>query len=139
MTEAHDPLVTDLLWLCGVSSFTGEEKALCDALEARFRTAQLAGPVRRYGDSLVLPVTRGTGGPRIALCGHLDVVRTEHDGPPRIQGDRLFGPGAADMKSGVALMLDLLDRGREDLAGVDLTSTSLSFTSSSLGRRRGSM
>ncbi len=39
--------------------------------------------MRRYGDSIVVPVTRGRG-PRIALVGHLDTVRTEN-GPARIE------------------------------------------------------
>lgn len=116
-----DPLVETLLWLCRIASPTGEERALCGAVQERVGRSALAAPVRRFGDSLVVPVTRGTGGPHVALAGHLDVVRTEHDGPPRIEGDRLFGPGASDMKSGLALQLDLLEGDRVDLEGVDLT------------------
>src|SRR5262249_25370224 len=99
-----------LFWLCDIRSPIGEERALCDAVGARLSASgggEGAGVVRRYGDSLVVPVRRGTGGPRIALVGHLDVVRTEHDGPVRVEGDRLYGPGAADMKSGLAVMLEL--------------------------------
>jgi len=115
------PPADTLLWLCQIPSPIGEERALCDAVQARLERAGSDGPIRRYGDSVVVPLTRGTGGPRIALAGHLDVVRTEHDSPPRVEGDRLYGPGAADMKSGLALMVDLCERDRAAALGVDLT------------------
>jgi succinyl-diaminopimelate desuccinylase len=92
-----------LLELCAVSSPIGEERALCDVVEGRLAKLPLVAPIRRYGDSIVVPVTRGRG-PRVALVGHLDTVRTEN-GPARIDGDRCFGAGASDMKSGLAVMI----------------------------------
>jgi succinyl-diaminopimelate desuccinylase len=112
-------LAQDLLWLCSIPSLIGDEQALCAAVKERLEHARLAAPIRRYGNSLVAAVTRGSGGPHVALCGHLDVVATEHDGPPRIEGDKLFAPGAADMKSGLALMLAIAERGLP--SGLDLT------------------
>lgn len=114
-------VVETLLWLCRIASPTGEEGPICEALVERLSRSTLAGAIRRYGDSIVVPVTRGTGGPKIALAGHTDVVRTSHDGPVRIEGDRLYGPGASDMKSGLALMLDLVEGGRREIEGIDLT------------------
>jgi len=105
----NPPLVDTLLWLLAIPSWIGEEGPICDAVSARLGGFPLASPIRRYGNSIVVPVTRGTGGPHVALVGHLDVVRTEHDGPPRIDGDRIYGAGAADMKSGLAVMIDLLE------------------------------
>jgi len=99
-----------LLWLCTIPSPIGEERSLCDAVEARLGKQPLAAPIRRYGDSLVVPVIRsertasGKRRPRIALVGHLDTVRTEN-GPARIDGGRCHGAGAADMKAGLALMM----------------------------------
>jgi succinyl-diaminopimelate desuccinylase len=108
-----------LLWLCAVPSPIGEERALCDAVEARVADLPLAAPVRRYGDSLVVPITRGRGR-RIALVGHLDTVRTEN-GPAHIAGDRCFGAGASDMKSGLAVMLELAETLDLPTLGCDLT------------------
>lgn len=114
-------LADTLLWLSSIPSPIGEEKALCDAVERRLSASALDAPIRRYGDSLVVPIRRGTGGPKIALVGHLDVVKTAHDGPPRIEGDKLYAPGAADMKSGLALMLDIVETGFTRDLPVDLT------------------
>lgn len=107
--EGQPPIGADVVeltrWLCSVPSLIGEEERLCDEVLARTRSWKLAGEPVRVLNSLSVALTRGTGGPRIVLAGHLDVVRTSHDGPVRIEGDRLYGPGAADMKSGVALMI----------------------------------
>ncbi|RYZ10220.1 MAG: succinyl-diaminopimelate desuccinylase [Myxococcales bacterium] len=112
-------LAEDLLWLCTIPSLIGEERALCDAVQARLAGRAQGAGIRRYGDSIVVPLSRGSGGPHVVLGGHLDVVRTEHDGPPRIEGERLYAPGAADMKSGLCLMLALAQRPLPP--GVDVT------------------
>lgn len=95
-----------LLWLCAVASPIGEEAPLCEAIATRLATFS----PRRYGDSLVVPWVRGDGRrEHVVLAGHLDTVRTEN-GPPRIEGDRCFGSGSSDMKSGLAVMLELAER-----------------------------
>jgi succinyl-diaminopimelate desuccinylase len=101
-----------LLELCAVPSLTGEEGPLCDRVEAQLRALLGDAAVARDGHSLVVTPTTPADGPRVVLAGHFDVVKTEHDGPARVDGDRIYGAGAADMKSGLAVMLCLL----EDLA-----------------------
>jgi acetylornithine deacetylase len=61
------------------------------------------------GRPSVLVRARGTGGgPTLLLCGHIDTVNVEGMAgahAPRVDGDRLHGRGAYDMKAGVAAAL----------------------------------
>ncbi len=53
----------------------------------------------------VLAAPAGAGRARVTLCGHFDVVQPEPDDgqfEPRVEGDWLWGRGAADMKTVVA-------------------------------------
>ena len=73
------------------------------------------------GRPSVLVRARGTGGGRtLLLCGHLDVVNVEGMADPftpRIDGDRMYGRGAYDMKAGVAAALVAARDGRATRAG----------------------
>jgi succinyl-diaminopimelate desuccinylase len=105
--------------LCAIESPIGHEAAICDHAEVWARGRGFA--VRRVKNSLVVQVdaVAGEGGtpekgrPRIALCGHLDTVPI-HDAdqgrPPRREGGRLVAPGSSDMKSGVAVAMELAER-----------------------------
>ena len=79
----------ELLELCAIESFTGEEGPLCDEVERRLVAALGRDAVVRDGHSLV--AAPALEGPRVVLAGHLDVVRTSHDGGARIDGPRLYG------------------------------------------------
>jgi succinyl-diaminopimelate desuccinylase len=110
-----------LLWLCAIPSPIGEEEALCDAVAERLSRQNLAGPIRRYGNSIVVPVVRkrDPGRKHIALVGHLDTVRTEN-GPAHAADGRIFGAGAADMKAGLAVMIVIAETAAQ-LVACDLT------------------
>ncbi len=119
-----------LLALCAIPSPIGEERHICDAVEARLRELPSLGALRRIGDSLVAPLvsdsphphaqTPQSRPPRVALVGHLDTVRTEN-GEPRIERGRCYGAGASDMKSGLAVMLVLAETVASSTLGCDLT------------------
>lgn len=56
---------------------------------------------------------RGGDAPRVLLLGHLDTVwplGTTRDRPFMIDGDRITGPGTFDMKAGVVIMAETLQR-----------------------------
>jgi acetylornithine deacetylase len=73
------------------------------------------------GRPSVVVRARGTGGGRsLLLCGHLDTVSVEgmREPGPRIDGDRLYGRGAYDMKAGVAAaLIACREAATRDLAG----------------------
>jgi acetylornithine deacetylase/succinyl-diaminopimelate desuccinylase-like protein len=74
------------------------------------------------GRPSVLVRARGSGGGRtLLLCGHTDTVNVEgmtEPHTPRIEGDRLHGRGAYDMKAGVAAaLMAARDAARLGLAG----------------------
>ncbi|HLH14856.1 MAG TPA: M20/M25/M40 family metallo-hydrolase, partial [Solirubrobacteraceae bacterium] len=51
---------------------------------------------------------RGSGDRRLLLLGHLDTVVAHHQHRRcEVRGERLYGPGTADMKGGVAVALAL--------------------------------
>lgn len=110
-------LVDDLVWLIDIPSVTGDETRLRDAVTQRL--GRLDQQV--VGNSLV--VGRRTGQPLIALYGHLDTVPVQGNLPARVERGRVHGLGASDMKSGLAVMIALLEdeatsHGRFDLMGV---------------------
>jgi succinyl-diaminopimelate desuccinylase len=62
--------------------------------------------VTRVGDNLVARTELGRPF-RIILAGHTDTVPAADNTTARIEGDILWGLGAADMKAGLAVMLEL--------------------------------
>ncbi|MBA2442380.1 MAG: succinyl-diaminopimelate desuccinylase [Rubrobacter sp.] len=106
MTELGDRL----RWLVEHRSVTGEEKELCDDLEARI-DALPGWEYTRVSNNLVVQRTDpDTGRERVVFAGHLDTVPEPAAGlPVRVEEDRLYGRGSSDMKAGDAVMLALLE------------------------------
>ncbi len=100
--------MTDLLALTAglvdIPSVSFDEADLVAYLEAELRAVPGLA-VDRIGDNLVARTTLGRGH-RLVLGGHTDTVPGETSGS-RLDGDTLWGLGAADMKSGLAVMLEL--------------------------------
>ena len=55
--------------------------------------------------TVVARLDGGEPGPSVVLCAHLDTVPIPHD-PPRIEGDRVYGRGSADMKGAAVCALE---------------------------------
>jgi succinyl-diaminopimelate desuccinylase len=113
--------VTDLLALTAelidIPSVSHDEQAITDHLEAELRAAPHL-EVERVGDNLVARTSLGRG-LRLVLAGHSDTVPVNGNDRARIDGDTLWGLGASDMKSGLAVMLELART--VDAPAVDVT------------------
>ncbi len=106
----RERLLEALLFFLEHPSVTGEERELCDDLERRI--GKLSGwRIERISNNLVVE----REGPdasrsRVVLAGHLDTVPEPAGGlPVRVEGERVHGRGASDMKAGDAVMLALLE------------------------------
>ena len=91
--------------LVDVASVSGDEQHLADLVEA----ALVALPhltVLREGNNVIARTDLGRER-RVLLAGHLDTVPIADNVPSRRDGDRLYGCGASDMKSGDAVLLHL--------------------------------
>ncbi len=91
--------------LVDIPSVSGSERDLADGIEAALRAMDRLD-VRRDGDAVVARTTLGRA-ERIVLAGHVDTVPVAGNLPSHHDGDRLYGCGTSDMKSGVAVMLRL--------------------------------
>jgi len=88
-----------------VPSPSGGENRLADEVEATLRShAHLT--VERDADAVMARTDVGTDR-RVVIAGHLDTVPVADNLPSRREGDKLFGCGTSDMKSGLAVMLRL--------------------------------
>jgi succinyl-diaminopimelate desuccinylase len=94
--------------LIAVPSVSLDERALADAVESRLRERAPSLQIDRVGDNVVARTDRSLG-TRLLLGGHLDTVPANGNEVPRIEGDRLRGLGAADMKGGLAVMLTIAE------------------------------
>jgi succinyl-diaminopimelate desuccinylase len=101
--------MTDLLRrtadLVAVPSESLDEARLADLVEVELRgIGGLA--VERVGDNVVARTELGRP-MRLVLAGHLDTVPANGNAQPRFDGEWLWGLGSADMKGGLAVMLEI--------------------------------
>jgi succinyl-diaminopimelate desuccinylase len=106
----RERLLEDLLWFLERPSVTGEEKLLCDDLEARISGVS-GWKIERISNNLaVRRESPDASREKLVLAGHLDTVPEPEGGlPVRVEGERIYGRGASDMKAGDAVMLALLE------------------------------
>lgn len=91
--------------LIDIPSVSHHEEALTAHLEQQLRGLSHL-EVERVGANLVARTNLGRP-TRVLLAGHTDTVPASDNATARVDGDVLWGLGAADMKGGLAVMLTL--------------------------------
>lgn len=117
MIPAVDDLVGLLTRWCAIPSGSSDPAGLAEMLAAlAARLAPMGCDIQDVplagGSPALVAVKRPEAALQVLLCGHMDTVYTR-DHPVRectAVGDRLVGPGVADMKGGLAVMCAALER-----------------------------
>ncbi|GGS47590.1 succinyl-diaminopimelate desuccinylase [Streptomyces cinerochromogenes] len=91
--------------LVDLPSESGREARIADAVQAALRALPHL-TVDRVGNSVIARTGLGRG-ERALIAGHLDTVPAAGNLPSRLDGGRVYGLGACDMKGGVAVALRL--------------------------------
>lgn len=128
----EERLVDTAVKLIGVPSPTGTAKAALDQLETILIQdgLEVERPEADYPESPAVAgrLKSGKPGRTLQFQGHLDTVHLPYV-PPRVESGTLYGSGAADMKGGVAAMVEATRalRDTEGLPGgqILLTSTDM--------------
>ena len=99
--------------LVDIPSVSKDEKLICDYLEEYVSIIRPSANVVRVKNSIVVQLNHDKSDELpVIFAGHSDTVPPASSGdsanPSRIDGDKLYGLGTSDMKSGLAIMLRLL-------------------------------
>jgi len=101
--------LTDLLArtaeLVDIPSVSRDERAITDRIDAELRSTSWL-TVDRVGENVVAR-TNLDRPMRVVIAGHTDTVPVNGNDRARVDGDTLWGLGSSDMKSGLAVMLEL--------------------------------
>jgi glutamate carboxypeptidase len=129
--EAAQPaLIETLQEMVLIESGSGDVEGLArmaDLTEARLKALGAATERRKTtrgaGADMVIGTFAGTGSKKLMLIGHMDTVYQKGvlaTQPWRVEGNRVYGPGIADDKGGLAVILHSLkilgDAGWRDYA-----------------------
>ena len=106
MLDLHADLADLTAALIDIPSVSGEEAALADAIEEALRDQAPHLTITRDGNSIIARTELGRPS-RVVLAGHIDTVPIADNVPSFVEGERLYGCGSTDMKSGVAIQLHL--------------------------------
>lgn len=95
--------------LVRIPSLTGDAEAVTEFYAFQLRALGLDVEVLHdfpHSPSTITRLGHQKNKPTLTLDGHLDTIHMSH-AAPYIDGDRIYGRGAGDMKSGIAAMVEV--------------------------------
>lgn len=99
----------DLIKFRSVSTEVKELNLCAKYIQDFFNGTDLSVKYFEHKGSPSIIVTKNTKTPKILLVGHFDVVQGEDEQfSPRIDGDRLYGRGALDMKTANSVLMHIM-------------------------------
>ena len=106
----------DMVMIESGSADTAGLARMADLVEVRLKalgfTTERRKTIRGAGADIVVGTKEGTGTRKLMLIGHMDTVYQHgilETQPYRVDGNRIYGPGIADDKSGLAVVLHALN------------------------------
>lgn len=116
-------VLTDLI---KINSINGNELEVATYLKALFAKHNIEAGIDAFGDkraNLIMELNPQASGPILGLTGHMDTVDLVNEAKwqsnpfePKLDGDKLYGRGSADMKSGLAAevtaLIELVESGQ---------------------------
>lgn len=113
----HDRLVKTYLDLIKINSISGNEREIASYLENRLSSIGLDvqySEMENIGPSIYTQLDGQKNGPTILMIGHMDTVAVMEGWKtdpftPTIDGDKIYGLGACDMKGGLTAILETVE------------------------------
>jgi|TARA_B110001452_G_scaffold60339_1_gene47007 succinyl-diaminopimelate desuccinylase len=106
--------------LIAIESVTGEENKILDFIEQYLHSSEFTGELIRNKGGII--AHHPSEGSKIAFVGHVDTVPIDLNQLQINDSNKIYGRGSVDMKSGIAVMLEVLAKNYQNVVAVFYTA-----------------
>ena len=99
-----------------IESVTGDENKILDFIEEYLQNSEFSGEIIRNNGGIIAYYPSSESS--IALVGHVDTVPVDPNQVFINDTSKIYGRGSVDMKSGIAVMLEVLTKNFKDVLAV---------------------
>ena len=106
--------------LIAIESVTGDENKILDYIEQYLASSEFSGEIIRNNGGII--AYHPSSSSSTALVGHVDTVPIDNNQVFQEDLSKVYGRGSVDMKSGLAVMLEVLTNNFKDVVAVFYTA-----------------